>query len=158
MASFKELSQGKIGKADNLVPIWIPFNLTAPTMQSACYGRMDGKRTRSDLIAKIWTGNLAVTMLSPGYYHPIYYEMLVTFPDANYRRNAWLLFCFFFSIWSKSLRPSKQQTTANMSEGCARMLICPLMHAERSSCSVFLKGTEVKTGLTFVSLSDYGTW
>lgn len=38
------------------------------------------------------------------------------------------------------------------------MLICPLVHAERSSCSVFFKGTEMNPGVTFISMSDGGTW
>lgn len=44
-----------------------------------------------------------------------------------------------------------------MSEGCERVSICPVLHAERRSCSVFFKGTEMNPGVTFTSMSDGGT-
>lgn len=95
-------------------------------------------------------------MLHPGCYLPFYYEMLVTFTDIDSRKKC-LTFFFFYSFLTKCLRPTKEQTMTNMSEGCTRLLICPLVHVERSSCSVFLQGTEVTPGVTFLSLSDYGT-
>lgn len=78
-----------------------------------------------------------------GFYHPIYDEMLVLFLQTFFEAN--------------SQRPNKEQTMADMSEGCKRMSICPVVHAERRSCSMFFKGTDVNPGETFTGMSDGGT-